>query len=168
MGWREMAGVALVFGALYIAAENSHHRDQRVIEVLACVCIGWMSLAALKPWTMRTALVIAGASLFLSVSLLIIGYGSIALIPLAVTIHHGAIVGWEIYQSPEEPRVVLRESMRKKAPPPPRREAPPKLDDDPFRSPPQAPPIVVRRAQTAPTSVPVDHDERAAKPKLLT
>lgn len=47
------------------------------------------------------------------------------------------------------------------------RPPPPNVETDPFRAPPQPPPIVVRRPETARPSAPVVHDEDAEAPKLL-
>jgi hypothetical protein len=168
MTLRQLFGVALVFGALWIAVEQPVH-DDKIIKALALTSLLWIVIegvvASFRPWSMRTTIGVAITAAVLSVTTLVIGAGAAALIPLAVTVHQSSLVAWALYPSRGEPRGALRERLKKPALR--RHEPPPKIDDDPFRSPPQPPPIAVRQASTTPATVPIERDEKAPTPKLL-
>lgn len=138
--------------------------------LIAILCLVELGLVARKPRTARFALVTGGIAGGIAIVFRLMGLTWECAMPAVIALHHLSVGIVPLLRRDEEPEEAPVETAEEPPARPsvPRREAPPKIDDDPFRAPPQAPPIVVQRARTAPADVPVEHDENAAKPKLLT
>ncbi|HEY4177425.1 MAG TPA: hypothetical protein VGM90_11350 [Kofleriaceae bacterium] len=141
--------------------------------LIALLCLVELSLVARKPRTVRFALIAGGVAGAVALVFRIMGLTWESAMPGVIALHHLSVGIMPLLQrdEPEAEHAPTDESADE--PParpsaPPRRETAPRIGDDPFRSPPQAPPIVVQRATTEPAAVPVEHDANAAKPKLLT
>jgi hypothetical protein len=140
--------------------------------LLAILCLVELAIVARKPRTARFALVTGGVAGVIALLFRLMGLTWECAMPGVIALHHLSIGIMPLLQRDdvvEAPPVdPLADVEEPPARPSARRETAPKIGDDPFRSPPQAPPIVVQRAQPAPADVPVEHDANAAKPKLLT
>ncbi|HEY4177426.1 MAG TPA: hypothetical protein VGM90_11355 [Kofleriaceae bacterium] len=147
--------------------ENNIHLPWRYrfpCALVLLVCLVELFLVARHPRSARFAVIAGGIAGAIAIVFAVLGLEWTAALPALIAVHHFSLAFTARANGDAEGVVT---APRPRAPKMPRTVGA-KLDDDPFRSPPQAPPIAVRRPSTAPADVPVEHDENAAKPTLLT
>jgi hypothetical protein len=139
--------------------------------LIALLCLAELFIVALKPRTIRFALVTGGVLVVIALVFRLKGLTWECVFPALLAMSH-LYTGFGALWSDRRERAGSTEPEVPRTPEPKRvrvdvRAAPPTFEKDPFRSPPQAPPLAIHRAETAPAEPPVDFHDDAEPPKLL-